>query len=263
MAYETVIFDVQDGIGLLTLNRPKAFNAFNDQMLDDLSDVIEKVRNDSSLRVLVLKGAGEKAFVAGADVGEFQGKNSLQARMWIEKGQEIFFRLEALPIPIIACVNGFALGGGLELALSCDFIYASEKAKFALPEINLGIHPGWGGTQRLTRLIGRAKTKELAMTGEMIDGKQAFELGLAAKLFPSETLFEETMKVAKHIASRSQLALRCIKLAVDRGVDTDLRTAIFLEAQTFGVNFAGSDAMEGVTAFLEKRQPDFKGSFEK
>lgn len=260
MAYENILFDVQDGVGLLTFNRPKALNALNPLTLEELDDVIERARREEDIRILVLTGGAEKAFVAGADITEFPKMNPLQARQFAEKGQEIFFKLENLPKPVIACVNGFALGGGCELAMSCDFIYASDRAKFGQPEINLGIIPGFGGTQRLARLVGRAKAKELCMTAEMIDAHQAKELGLVAKVFPAEQLVEETMKVAKSLAAKAQAALGAIKHVIDRGMDMDLRNGCGLEAQAFGVSFSSQDAKEGVSAFLEKRKPEFKGS---
>lgn len=260
MGYENILFEVKDRVGVLTFNRPKALNALNPKTLDELDDVIERVRRDESIRVLVLTGAGEKAFVAGADISEFPKMNPLQARVFAEKGQEIFFKLEQLPIPVIACVNGFALGGGCELAMSCDFIYASDKARFGQPEINLGIIPGFGGTQRLSRLIGRAKAKELCMSAEMIDAQQAKELGLVAKVFPADQLIEETMKTAGAISTKAPAALRAIKHVIDRGSDVDLKSGCMLEAEAFGTSFAGQDAKEGVSAFLEKRKPDFKGS---
>jgi enoyl-CoA hydratase len=260
MAYENILFEIQDGVGILTFNRPKALNALNPKTLEEVNDVVERTCKDDSIRVLVLTGGSEKAFVAGADISEFPRMNPLQARLFAEKGQEVFFKLEQLPKPVIACVNGFALGGGCELAMSCDFIYASDKAKFGQPEINLGIIPGFGGTQRLSRLIGRAKAKELCMTAEMIDAQQAKELGLVAKVFPAGQLMEETMKVAKALAVKAQSALCAIKHVIDRGMDVDLRNGCALEAEAFGVSFAGKDAREGVAAFLEKRKPDFKGS---
>ncbi len=260
MAYENILFEVQNGVGLLTFNRPKALNALNPATLEEVNDVLEKVRTDDDVRVLVLTGAGDKAFVAGADISEFPKMNPLQARQFAERGQEIFFKIESLPKPVIACINGFALGGGCELAMSCDFIYASDKAKFGQPEINLGIIPGFGGTQRLSRLVGRAKAKELCMTGEMIDAQQARELGLAAKVFPADQLLEETMKVAGQLALKSPGALRAIKYVTDRGFDVDLRNGCALEAEAFGNAFASQDAKEGVAAFLEKRKPVFKGS---
>jgi enoyl-CoA hydratase len=260
MAYENILFEVQDGVGVLTFNRPKALNALNPKTLEELNDVIERVAQDPTMRVLVLTGAGEKAFVAGADITGFQTMNPLEARHFAEMGQEIFFKLEQLPKPVVACVNGFALGGGCELAMSCDFIYASDKARFGQPEINLGLMPGFGGTQRLARMIGRAKAKELLMTGEMINAEQARELGLVAKVFPAEQLFEETMKAARLLATRAQGILRSLKQVVNRGMDVDLKSGCALEVEAFGLCFASQDAREGVSAFLEKRKPEFKGS---
>jgi enoyl-CoA hydratase len=262
MTYECILFEVSDRVGVVTFNRPKALNALNAKTLDELGDVVGLVEKDENIRVLVITGAGDKAFVAGADITQFQKMNPLQARLLAEKGQDLFFRLEKLPKPVIACVNGFALGGGCELAMSCDFIYASDKAKFGQPEINLGIIPGFGGTQRLLRLVGRAKAKELCMTGEMIDAQQARELGLVAKVFPAEALVEETMKVARSLAVKGRVALRSIKSVIDRGSDVDLKTGCAMEAEAFGVSFASTDSQEGVAAFLEKRKPDFKGTLE-
>lgn len=260
MNYSNILFEVQDGVGVLTFNRPKALNALNNETLDELADVVGRVRSDDTIRVLVLTGAGDRAFVAGADITGFPAMNCLQARLFAEKGQGIFFEIEQLPKPAIACVNGFALGGGCELAMSCDFIYASEKAKFGQPEVNLGLIPGFGGTQRLTRLIGRAKTKELCMTGEMIDAQQAKELGLAAKVFPADQLIDETMKVARALAAKSPGVLRSIKKVIDSGADIDLRNGCELEVEAFGICFASEDMREGVAAFIEKRKPEFKGS---
>ena len=173
MNYANILFEAQDGIAVLTFNRPKALNALNSETLDEVADAVERLRLDDALRVLILTGAGDRAFVAGADISGFSSMNSLSARLFAEKGQDVFFRIEQLPKPVIACVNGFALGGGCEIAMSCDFIYASDKAKFGQPEVNLGLIPGFGGTQRLSRLVGRAKAKELCMTGEIIDAQQA------------------------------------------------------------------------------------------
>ncbi|NLI34442.1 MAG: enoyl-CoA hydratase/isomerase family protein [Deltaproteobacteria bacterium] len=260
MTYENILFDVQGGVAVVTFNRPKALNALNPKTLDELDAIIERVEKDDSIRVLVMTGAGEKAFIAGADITEFQRMNPLQARLFGERGQGVFCRLENLSIPVIACVNGFALGGGCEIAMSCDFIYASENARLGQPEVNLGLIPGFGGTQRLSRLVGRAKAKELCMTGEMIDAKQARDLGLVAKVFPADQLMAETMKVAALLASKSPGVLRSLKQVINRGMDVDLKTACALEAEAFGMCFASQDAREGVAAFLEKRKPDFKGT---
>lgn len=259
MAYENILFEIRDGVAVLTFNRPKALNALNLATLKEVTEVLDRIEEDRTIRVLVLTGAGERAFVAGADISGFPSMNPLEARKFAEVGQAIFFRLEQLPIPVIACVNGFALGGGCEIAMSCDFIYASDKARFGQPEVNLGLIPGFGGTQRLARLVGRAKAKELCMTGEMIDAREARELGLVAKVFPADQLFEETMKVARLLATRSAGVLRSIKQLVNRGLDTDLKTACALEVEAFGLCFASKDAREGVAAFLEKRKPEFKG----
>ncbi len=263
MNYENILFQVHDGVGVLTFNRPKALNALNPTTLDEVADVIERVAGDDSIRVLVLTGAGEKAFVAGADINEFLSMNPLTARLFAEKGQGTFFRLEQLAKPVIACVNGFALGGGCEIAMSCDFIYASDKARFGQPEVNLGLIPGFGGTQRLLRLVGRAKAKELCMTGEMIDAQQAKELGLVAKVFPAEQLMDETMKVARALAAKSAGVLRSVKKVVDSGADMDLKNGCVLEAEAFGVCFSSEDMREGVSAFLEKRKPEFKAGMAK
>jgi enoyl-CoA hydratase len=263
MSYANILFEIQDGIAVLTFNRPKALNALNAETLDEVADAVERVRADDGIRVLILTGAGEKAFVAGADISGFSAMNPLSARLFAEKGQNLFFSIEQLPKPVIACVNGFALGGGCELAMSCDFIYASDKARFGQPEINLGLIPGFGGTQRLSRLIGRAKAKELCMTGEMIDAQQAKDLGLVAKVFPADQLVGETMKVAGALASRSASVLRSLKKVIDCGSDIDLRSGCSLEAESFGVCFGSEDMREGVSAFLEKRKPEFKGSLAK
>jgi enoyl-CoA hydratase len=263
MAYENIIFEVRDdGVAVLTVNRPKSLNALNPQTLEEIDRALDEVEQNDKIKVLVITGAGDKAFIAGADITEFPKMNSLQAYKFAEKGQNVFFRIEQLPKPVIACVNGFALGGGCELAMSCDFIYASDKARFGQPEINLGIIPGFGGTQRLARLVGRAKAKELCMTGEMISAEEAKNIGLVAKVFPAESLLEETLKVASALAQKSQIALRAIKRVIDEGVGSDLRSGCLLEANAFALTFASSDAREGVQAFLEKRKPSFKGGYE-
>ena len=261
MDYKNVLFEVKENVALLTINRPKVLNALNPETLDEIEDVIDRIYKENLARVLVITGAGDKAFVAGADISEFPKMNSLQARLFAKKGQDIFFKIENLPIPTIACVNGYALGGGCELAMSCDFIYASEKARFGQPEINLGIIPGFGGTQRLARLVGRAKAKELCMTGEQISAQEAKELGLVAKVFKHEELMDKTMEVAKALANKAAVALRAIKEVINRGVEVDLVTGCALEGEVFATAFASEDAKEGVSAFLEKRKPNFKGSF--
>ena len=261
MSFENLLFDVQDGVGLLTINRPKVLNALNPATLEEIDAALDQVRSDDSIRVLVITGSGEKAFVAGADISEFPKMNPLQAQLFAQKGQAVFFKIEELPIPVIAAVNGFALGGGCELAMSCDFIYASDTARFGQPEINLGIIPGFGGTQRLARLVGRAKAKELCMTGEQITAQEAKDIGLAASVFPASDLVDSAMKTARGLAAKGRVALRAIKTTVDRGVEADLKTGCAIEVEAFGTSFSSQDAKEGATAFLEKRKPSFKGSF--
>jgi enoyl-CoA hydratase len=260
MAYENIICDVNEGIATITFNRPKALNALNRALLDELSDALDQIAADEDIRVLVLTGAGDKSFVAGADITELATCNSLSAKVFSEKGHSILRKLQQLPIAVIAAVNGFALGGGSEIAIASDFIYASENAKFGLPEINLGVIPGFGGTQRLPRLIGTNMAKEMIFTGKMISGAEALQIGLANKVVPQEQLMEEVLKTAKEIAAKGRVALREAKQAVNRGMNVDLITGCSIEIDAFAVSFASPDAKEGTTAFVEKRKAEFKGS---
>lgn len=259
MAYENIIFEIEGDVAVIKFNRPEALNAINPAVLDDVNDALDKVEADPTVRVLVLTGEGEKAFVAGADIAYMVELSPLEGRKFSRGGQEILFRLERLPIPVIACVNGFALGGGTEIAMACDFIYASENAKFGQPEINLGIIPGFGGTQRLSRLVGKAMAKELCMTGVMISAQAAKEIGLVNKVFPPDKLWEETMKTANLMASKGKVSLRAAKRCIDRGYDVDLPSGCYMEADAFAICKASPDAEEGMRAFLEKRKPEFKG----
>jgi len=261
MAYENIIYEIQDDIALITFNRPKALNALNDALIGELSDCLDDIAGNEDIKVLILTGAGEKAFVAGADISELATFNPLQAKLFSEKGQAAIFRLEALSIPVIAAVNGFALGGGTEIALACDFIYASENAKFGLPEITLGIIPGFGGTQRLPRLIGQNAAKELIFTGKMISAEEAQTLGLVNRVCPADTLMDQVRKTAQTIASRGRVSLRAAKQAVNRGMNVDIVTGCQIEVEAFSLCMSSPDAKEGTTAFLEKRKAAFKGSF--
>jgi enoyl-CoA hydratase len=227
--------------------------------MEEMGDALGSIERDPSMRVLVLTGEGEKAFVAGADIAHMVELTPLQGRKFSRDGQEILFRLENLPIPVIACVNGFALGGGTEIAMACDFIYASENAKFGQPEINLGIIPGFGGTQRLARLVGKAMAKELCMTGGMISAREAKEIGLVNKVFPPEALWEETMKTAGVLASKGKVSMRAVKRGIDRGYDVDLHSGCYMESDAFAMCMASADAKEGMSAFLEKKKPQFRG----
>jgi enoyl-CoA hydratase len=258
MDYKTIIYEVQGKVAIIKFNRPKALNAINPDMLAELSDAIDKIEGDPSARVLVLTGEGDRAFVAGADIPYLAGLTPLEARDFSRRGQDVFFLLENLSIPVIACVNGFALGGGAEIAMSCDFIYASEKAKFGQPEINLGLIPGFGGTQRLPRIIGKGMAKELCMTGDMIDAAEAKDLGLVNRVFPPDTLWEETMKTANTLALKGRVALKGIKDSIERGSDVDLKDGCYMESDAFGLCKTSPDAKEGTTAFMERRDPNFE-----
>jgi enoyl-CoA hydratase len=262
MAYETIIFQKHGKVAVIKFNRPKALNAINPQVLAEVHKALDEVEKDLSIKVLVLTGEGEKAFVAGADISYMVNLSPLGARKWSQEGHDLGFRVENFPIPVIACVNGYALGGGTEMAMACDFIYASETARFGQPEINLGLIPGFGGTQRLCRLVGKAMAKELCMTGGMITAQEARAIGLVNKIFPADKLWEETMKTAELIASKGKVSLRAVKECIDRGYDTDLRRGCQMESDAFGFCLTSPDAKEGMSAFLEKRKPDFKGELE-
>jgi enoyl-CoA hydratase len=259
MTYENVILHIEENVAVIKFNRPKALNAINPDVLRELNDALDRIEGDNSIRVLILTGEGEKAFVAGADIAYIKRLLPLQGRKFSRDGQDLLFRLESLSIPVIACVNGFALGGGTEIAMACDFVYASANAKFGQPEINLGIIPGFGGTQRLSRLVGKSMAKELCMTGEMIGAQEAKEIGLVNKVFPPDTLWEETMKTAKALATKGRVSLKAVKDCIQRGYDVDLRDGCYMESDAFGMCVSSPDAQEGMGAFLEKRKPDFKG----
>jgi len=259
MAYENILFDVEGQVAVIKFNRPKALNAINPDVIKEVNDALDKITADTSVKVLVLTGEGDKAFIAGADITHMVDFSPLEARGFSRIGQDLLFRLENLPIPVIACVNGFALGGGTEFAMACDFIYASEKAKFGQPEIGLGVIPGFGGTQRLSRMVGKAMAQELCLTGVIIGAAEAKEIGLVNKVFPHDELWEETMKTASSIATKGKVALKAIKDCIERGYDLDLRNGCLLESEIFGICFSSPDQKEGMTAFLEKRKPVFKG----
>jgi len=260
MSYETIISEVEENIAIIRFNRPKVLNAINSTVVAEVKDALEKVASDNSIKVLILTGTGDKAFVAGADIAAMRDFSPLEGRSFSRQGQEVLFKIEALPIPAIACVNGFALGGGTEIAMACDFIYAGDSAKFGQPEINLGIIPGFGGTQRLSRLVGKSMAKELCMTGAMISAQEARDIGLVNKVFPNETLWEETIKVARLLASKGRVSIRAVKDTIERGYDQDLRTGCYMESDAFGICLASADAGEGMGAFVEKRKAEFKGT---
>ncbi len=259
MAYETIERTQKDELCLITINRPKALNALNQQVLADLADALGQFEKDETGKVCVITGAGEKAFVAGADIAEMADLTPLEAERFCRFGQEVFLRIEEIEKPVLAAVNGFALGGGTELALACDLVYASEKARFGQPEINLGIIPGFGGTQRLAKVIGIRRAKEWIYTGDMVDAKTAEAFGLVNAVFPPDKLMEEVEAVAKKLASKPPYALGQAKKAIEKGMPLDLRTGSVLEREAFSMTFASEDRREGIQAFLEKRKPSFQG----
>ena len=262
MKHETIIVDQLDRIATITFNRPKALNALNRSLLSELLPALDQIAADREVRVLLLTGAGDRAFVAGADITELAELTPLQAKIFARQGQQVVSRLQELPQPVIAAVNGFALGGGTEMALAADFIYASEKATFGLPEINLGLIPGFGGTQRLPRLIGTSQAKEAIFTGRMIPAAEALAMGIVNRVCPPEELMEEARKTAQLIASKGPVSLRAAKQSINRGMDVDLASGCALEADAFALCMASGDAREGTRAFLEKRPATFTGDFE-
>ncbi len=259
MAYENINYTVENGIATIAINRPKALNALNLATLTELKDVVEKIAVDKAVQVVIITGAGEKSFVAGADIVEMSTKNAVEGRVWGQVGQNIFTEIENLPQPVIAAVNGFALGGGCELACACDIRYASENAKFGQPEVGLGITPGFGGTQRLTRVVGRGHAKELIYTANIIDAQEALRIGLVNKVVPQAELMDAVMKLAKTITKKAPVAVQLAKAAINRGINCDVVTGISYEAEVFGLCFATADQKEGMKAFIEKRKPTFEG----
>jgi enoyl-CoA hydratase len=262
MGYENILFQVDEGIATITFHRPKALNALNQALLAEWSQALDAIAAEEDIRVLILTGAGEKSFVAGADIAELATYTPLQAKIFSRAGHSVIAKLQELPIAVIAAVNGFALGGGSEIALACDFIYASENARFGLPEITLGLIPGFGGTQRLPRLIGTNRAKELIFTGKMISANEAAQIGLVNKVVAPGALMEEVLKTARDIAAKGRVSLREAKQAVNRGLDADLATGCSLETDAFALTLASPDAKEGTAAFLEKRKAVFTGKLQ-
>ncbi|MDP3237235.1 MAG: enoyl-CoA hydratase-related protein [Myxococcales bacterium] len=260
MTNEFVKLDIEGPIALITIDRPKALNALNQQVLTELDSAISQIVAHPDARALIITGGGEKAFVAGADIAEMSGYSTTQALAFATRGHAVLARLEALPIPTIAAVNGFALGGGLELALACDLLYVSEKAKLGLPEVSLAVIPGFGGTQRLTRLLGRSRAKELIFTGDPIDAAKAKEIGLALEVLAPEALLPRCKEIALKIASRGPVAVAQAKRAIEAGADLPLKDANELERQAFALLFGTDDQKEGMRAFLEKRKAAFKNA---
>ncbi|MGB3399898.1 MAG: enoyl-CoA hydratase-related protein [Candidatus Deferrimicrobiaceae bacterium] len=259
MAYENLLVDVSDRIATITINRPKSLNALNRATMQELSAALEEIAGGRDVGVVLLTGAGEKAFVAGADISELRDFTPLQVLEFSRFGHEVLGKIERLPQPVIGVINGFALGGGCELAMACDILLAADTARFGQPEVNLGIIPGYGGTQRLPRLVGRNIAKEIVLTGEMISAQRAYEIGLVNRVVPQAGLMETAREIARKILEKAPVALRTAKSVMNRGIDLDLESACALEANAFAVMFSTGDGAEGMTAFLEKRKPAFQG----
>lgn len=257
--YKTLIYEKKDDIGILTINRPDKLNAISNELTSELSSLLDELEKDDKLRVLVITGAGDKAFVAGADIQELVDRDSRMGRQVSRERQEIFSRIENLPVPVIAAVNGYALGGGLELALACNIRVCSEKAQFGAPEVKLGIIPGDGGTQRLPRLVGLGRAMEMILSGDFIDAQEAYRIGLVNKVVPPEELMNAAMELAQRIASRPPLAVRYAKEAVNRSQEGDAASGFALESYLHALTCTTEDKKEGVAAFLEKRKGKFKG----
>ena len=248
-----VDLEQRGSIGILTMNRPEALNALNDQVLRDLDAALDAVEANDEILVVILTGAG-RSFVAGADIGQMKDFTSVQAKKFGAYGNSVFLKLENFPKPVIAAVNGFALGGGCELSMACDIRLASEKAKFGQPEVGLGITPGFGGTQRLPRLVGSANAMELILTARNINAQRALEIGLVSHVYPAEEMLDRALELADAIAANAQVAVRQSKAAVRRGLQADMATGVAYESEAFGLCFATEDQKDAMAAFLKKEK---------
>lgn len=259
MEYKNILFNIAEGVAMITFNRPKVLNAMNFEVMSELLDAVTICEKDDNIKTLILTGAGDKAFVAGADISQMQDSTTLEIQKMMELGHRTLRLIETMPKPSLAAVNGFALGGGTEIALSCDIRFASEKAVFGQPEILIGIIPGWGGTQRLPRLVGMGIAKELILGGGQINAQRAYEIGLVNKICPPETLLDDTRKFALKLANLPPFALKMAKNAMNYGFDLSLDNANKLEISCIAQCFSTQDQKEGMKAFLEKRKPAFTG----
>ncbi len=259
MTYTNVLLNKKAGIASLYINRPKALNALNKDTLEEIKSAVREVQLDPEIKVLIISGTGEKAFVAGADIAYMQNLSAVEGRAFGALGQDVFRLIETMEKPVIAAVNGFALGGGCELAMCCDFRISSPNAVFGQPEVGLGITPGFGGTQRLPRLVGEGMAKQLVYTASNIDANEAFRIGLVNKIVPADTLIDYAFNLAQTIIRNAPQAVRYAKLAINEGMQTDIDRAMTIEADLFGLCFSTHDQSEGMAAFLEKRQPLYEG----
>jgi enoyl-CoA hydratase len=258
MVYKNIIVEKKESIATIKINRPQALNSLNKDTLIELRKVVDELEKDNKIKVVILTGEGDKAFIAGADIKQMSGLEPIEAKKFSEIGHEALNKIENSRLIFIAAVNGFALGGGCESLMACDIAIAAKSAKIGQPEINLGVHPGFGGTQRLPRLVGRMKAKELILTGNIIDADEACKIGLVNMVVEDDKLMEITEKIAGKIASKSGIQTSFCKNLVNKGADIDLNKALTLEISYFSSSFSTYDQKEGMKAFIEKRKPDFK-----
>ena len=258
MAYKNLLLETSERVATLTFNRPKVLNALDEATMAELADAVQSVKADPTAKVLILTGAGDKAFVAGADINMLARQTPMSAAALSRSGQAVLNDLETMGKPSIAAVNGFALGGGCEVALACSIRYASEAARFGQPEINLGIMPGYGGTQRLARLVGLGRSLEINLTGDMVPAGEALRIGLVNKVVPAEKLIEEARSLALNLAQKSAPAMELILRAANRGLSGSLPAGLELEADLFGISMTSEDSREGLVAFIEKREANFQ-----
>lgn len=259
MPYSTLLFDVTDGIARITINRPDKLNALNAAVIGELGQAVTQIETDDAIRGVLVTGAGPKAFVAGADISELASQGPVDGKARAQQGQLVFRRLERCGKPVVAAVNGFALGGGCELAMACHLRVASEGARFGQPEVKLGLGPGYGGTVRLPRLVGKGRALELLLSGEMIDAAEAWRIGLVNRVVPADRLLAEAEAMLRKILENGPLAVRFVIEAVDAGLELSVEDALLLEANHFGLLSATADMREGTAAFLEKRKAAFSG----
>jgi enoyl-CoA hydratase len=257
--FKLIIYEKAEGIATITLNRPEALNSFSKELVAEVLQAVEEARADENVRVVILTGAGEKAFSAGADIKAMIGMTALKARELSLMGEKLCLAFENLEKPVVAAINGYALGGGMEVSMSCDIRIASESAKMGQTEVNIGLIPGWGGTQRLTRLVGPAKAKELVFSGKIIDAKTAEQLGIVNMVAPADKFRENVRQFALDLAAKAPVALKVAKALINKGADMSLDSALELEREGFGVVASTEDLQEGVKAFTEKRKATFKG----
>ena len=258
-AFENIIYEKKAAIAYVTVNRPKVLNALNMATMEELRRVFHSIKQDGEVRVVILTGAGEKAFIAGADIGELARNNPVEAKAYTHQGQSVLNLIENCGKPVIACINGFALGGGCEIAMACTMRLASENAKLGQPEVKLGIIPGYGGTQRLARLVGKGVAMQLVLAGEMISAQEAHRIGLVNEIVAPADLIPRAEAIAQKIIANAPLAVQWAMEAVNKGMDMPLAEGLFLEATLFGLCCATEDKKEGTTAFLEKRPAKFQG----